>query len=198
MIANGVGIIDPDYSGPTDEVMIQVLKSASAYRLPTPGLSGRRPRVLLTGGLLVRLQPEEPIPHFRSVLAPRALFSHAATRFARRERGRVQPEEPPLNDIDIALRRVVVEKRMCSCSHLAGRDVRRDDRGLRHGWRANSCSQPDHRRGEQARRAVPRCSDPNTRRVLIRTSARRALRQPERAQSDSPGRRAAVRPPASV
>jgi dUTP pyrophosphatase len=25
MIANGVGVIDPDYSGPTDEVLIQVL-----------------------------------------------------------------------------------------------------------------------------------------------------------------------------
>ncbi len=25
LVANGVGIIDPDYSGPTDEVMIQVL-----------------------------------------------------------------------------------------------------------------------------------------------------------------------------
>ncbi len=25
MVANGVGVIDPDYSGPTDEIMIQVL-----------------------------------------------------------------------------------------------------------------------------------------------------------------------------
>jgi len=25
LVANGVGVIDPDYSGPTDEVMIQVL-----------------------------------------------------------------------------------------------------------------------------------------------------------------------------
>ena len=25
MVANGVGIIDPDYSGPDDEVMVQVL-----------------------------------------------------------------------------------------------------------------------------------------------------------------------------
>jgi dUTP pyrophosphatase len=25
LVANGVGIIDPDYSGPTDEVMVQVL-----------------------------------------------------------------------------------------------------------------------------------------------------------------------------
>ena len=25
MVANGVGIVDPDYSGPADEVMIQVL-----------------------------------------------------------------------------------------------------------------------------------------------------------------------------
>jgi dUTP pyrophosphatase len=25
MIANGVGVIDPDYSGPTDEIMVQVL-----------------------------------------------------------------------------------------------------------------------------------------------------------------------------
>jgi dUTP pyrophosphatase len=25
MIANGVGVIDPDYSGPTDEIMIQVI-----------------------------------------------------------------------------------------------------------------------------------------------------------------------------
>ena len=29
-VANGVGIIDPDYSGPTDEVMIQVLNFTSA------------------------------------------------------------------------------------------------------------------------------------------------------------------------
>ncbi len=25
MVANGVGVIDPDYSGPNDEVMVQVL-----------------------------------------------------------------------------------------------------------------------------------------------------------------------------
>lgn len=25
MVANGVGVIDPDYSGPTDEIMIQVI-----------------------------------------------------------------------------------------------------------------------------------------------------------------------------
>ena len=30
MIANGVGVIDPDYSGPTDEVMIQVLNITDA------------------------------------------------------------------------------------------------------------------------------------------------------------------------
>jgi dUTP pyrophosphatase len=30
MVANGVGVIDPDYSGPTDEVMIQVLNFTSA------------------------------------------------------------------------------------------------------------------------------------------------------------------------
>jgi dUTP pyrophosphatase len=29
-VANGVGIIDPDYSGPTDEVMIQVLNFTDA------------------------------------------------------------------------------------------------------------------------------------------------------------------------
>ena len=29
-VANGVGIIDPDYSGPTDEVMIQVLNFTAA------------------------------------------------------------------------------------------------------------------------------------------------------------------------
>ena len=29
-VANGVGIIDPDYSGPTDEVMIQVLNFTGA------------------------------------------------------------------------------------------------------------------------------------------------------------------------
>jgi dUTP pyrophosphatase len=28
-VANGVGVIDPDYSGPTDEVMIQVLNFSS-------------------------------------------------------------------------------------------------------------------------------------------------------------------------
>jgi dUTP pyrophosphatase len=34
MIANGVGIIDPDYSGPNDEIMIQVLNvTDSAVRI---------------------------------------------------------------------------------------------------------------------------------------------------------------------
>jgi len=30
MVANGVGVIDPDYSGPADEVMIQVLNVTDA------------------------------------------------------------------------------------------------------------------------------------------------------------------------
>jgi len=30
MVANGVGVIDPDYSGPNDEVMVQVLNFTSA------------------------------------------------------------------------------------------------------------------------------------------------------------------------
>jgi dUTP pyrophosphatase len=30
MVANGVGVIDPDYSGPADEVMIQVLNVTAA------------------------------------------------------------------------------------------------------------------------------------------------------------------------
>ena len=30
LVANGVGIVDPDYSGPTDEVMIQVLNITDA------------------------------------------------------------------------------------------------------------------------------------------------------------------------
>ena len=30
MVANGVGVIDPDYSGPADEVMIQVLNVTEA------------------------------------------------------------------------------------------------------------------------------------------------------------------------
>lgn len=30
MVANGVGVIDPDYSGPNDEVMIQVLNVSDA------------------------------------------------------------------------------------------------------------------------------------------------------------------------
>ena len=30
MVANGVGVLDPDYSGPTDEVMIQVLNITDA------------------------------------------------------------------------------------------------------------------------------------------------------------------------
>ena len=30
MIANGVGVIDPDYSGPNDEVMVQVLNFTTA------------------------------------------------------------------------------------------------------------------------------------------------------------------------
>ena len=30
MVANGVGVVDPDYSGPEDEVMIQVLNFSTA------------------------------------------------------------------------------------------------------------------------------------------------------------------------
>ena len=30
LVANGVGVIDPDYSGPTDEVMVQVLNFTQA------------------------------------------------------------------------------------------------------------------------------------------------------------------------
>ena len=30
MVANGVGVIDPDYSGPDDEVMVQVLNFTTA------------------------------------------------------------------------------------------------------------------------------------------------------------------------
>ena len=30
MVANGVGVVDPDYSGPTDEVMIQLLNFTDA------------------------------------------------------------------------------------------------------------------------------------------------------------------------
>jgi dUTP pyrophosphatase len=30
MVANGVGVVDPDYSGPTDEIMIQVLNVTEA------------------------------------------------------------------------------------------------------------------------------------------------------------------------
>ena len=30
MVANGVGVVDPDYSGPNDEVMIQVLNVTDA------------------------------------------------------------------------------------------------------------------------------------------------------------------------
>ena len=37
MVANGVGVIDPDYSGPTDEVMIQVLNFTDAPVTVTRG-----------------------------------------------------------------------------------------------------------------------------------------------------------------
>jgi dUTP pyrophosphatase len=37
MIANGVGVIDPDYSGPDDEIMLQVLNFTSADVLVTRG-----------------------------------------------------------------------------------------------------------------------------------------------------------------
>ena len=30
LVANGVGVIDPDYSGPTDEIMVQLLNFTSA------------------------------------------------------------------------------------------------------------------------------------------------------------------------
>ena len=30
MVANGVGVVDPDYSGPEDEVMIQVLNFSTS------------------------------------------------------------------------------------------------------------------------------------------------------------------------
>ena len=37
MIANGVGVIDPDYSGPNDEVMVQVLNFTAAEVVLTRG-----------------------------------------------------------------------------------------------------------------------------------------------------------------
>ena len=37
MIANGVGVIDPDYSGPNDEVMVQVLNFTAADVVLTRG-----------------------------------------------------------------------------------------------------------------------------------------------------------------
>lgn len=37
LVANGVGIIDPDYSGPNDEVMVQVLNFTSAEVQVTRG-----------------------------------------------------------------------------------------------------------------------------------------------------------------
>jgi dUTP pyrophosphatase len=37
MVANGVGVIDPDYSGPEDEVMIQVLNFTDAVVQVTRG-----------------------------------------------------------------------------------------------------------------------------------------------------------------
>ena len=37
MVANGVGVVDPDYSGPTDEVMVQVLNITSAEVQVTRG-----------------------------------------------------------------------------------------------------------------------------------------------------------------
>jgi dUTP pyrophosphatase len=37
MVANGVGVIDPDYAGPTDEIMIQVLNVSAAEVAVTRG-----------------------------------------------------------------------------------------------------------------------------------------------------------------
>jgi dUTP pyrophosphatase len=37
MVANGVGVIDPDYSGPTDEVMIQVVNITDSDVRISPG-----------------------------------------------------------------------------------------------------------------------------------------------------------------
>lgn len=37
MIANGVGVVDPDYSGPDDEVMVQVLNVTDAEVQVTRG-----------------------------------------------------------------------------------------------------------------------------------------------------------------
>src|ERR1044071_9975249 len=37
MVANGVGVIDPDYSGPNDEVMIQVLNFTASEVTVTRG-----------------------------------------------------------------------------------------------------------------------------------------------------------------
>jgi dUTP pyrophosphatase len=39
IVANGVGVVDPDYSGPTDEIMIQVLNFSDA---PVPIRRGDR------------------------------------------------------------------------------------------------------------------------------------------------------------
>jgi dUTP pyrophosphatase len=37
LVANGVGVVDPDYSGPTDEIMIQVLNVTNAEVLVQRG-----------------------------------------------------------------------------------------------------------------------------------------------------------------
>ena len=37
MVANGVGVIDPDYSGPTDEIMIQLLNVGDSDALVRRG-----------------------------------------------------------------------------------------------------------------------------------------------------------------
>ena len=66
MVANGVGVVDPDYSGPEDEVMIQLLnftdspvtvqrgdRLAQGIILPAPRVTWnevRRPREVTRGG----------------------------------------------------------------------------------------------------------------------------------------------------
>jgi hypothetical protein len=50
---------------------------------------------LLTGGLLVRIQPEEPLPRLRfGRVSSCCLSGSASPRCARRQRFRIQPEEP--------------------------------------------------------------------------------------------------------
>ena len=79
MVANGVGVVDPDYSGPKDEIKIEVLNFTALARDHRPGRSARarghpavRPRGVGRSGRRPTDRPAEGSAR-RVDVAPRAV-----------------------------------------------------------------------------------------------------------------------------